>query len=828
MAELIWVGTRTGRFRDDARMDLKTKSLDAADLYRNCDLQQFDFETTAELKFLEHPLGQERALESIEMGVDIAQPGFNLFLLGAPGLGKHELVQQVLARQAKDRDARSDWCYVNNFDNPQKPEVLNLPAGMGSKLSADMESLVEDLLTSLPATFESEEYRTRRQEIEQEFQERGEQVFRELDREAADKGIAILRTPAGYTMGPVVDGRPLDPQEYAKLPEGEKQRIETTVSELQQKMQDIIRDMPLIQRELHQQIKMLNEEITRHAVEQLIAWMEQAYREQPEVMRYLDAVKQHAIRNVEAFLPSERGRQPDNIAARVAAFYEYAVNVVVDNGDAEGPPIVFEDNPTYQNLTGRVEYVSQMGTLMTNFTLIKPGALHRANGGYLIIDADKLLRRSFAWEGLKRALKSAEIKIQSLEQMLSLANTVSLEPESIPLEVKVVLSGEPILYYLLQEYDHEFGQLFKISADFARITERNAHNEKLYARLVASMQQSAGVRPLDRSGVGRLIEEASRDADDTEKLSLHVDRMRDLLNEADYWAGKRERETIAMEDVEYAIEKRDYRRDRYRELMQEQVLRGIRLIDTEGSRIGQVNALSVLQIGGYRFGQASRITATARLGRGRVLDIERESSLGGDIHSKGVMILSACLADRYAANQVLPLSASLAFEQSYGKVDGDSASVAEFCALLSALGEIPVTQSLAVTGSINQLGEIQAIGGVNEKIEGFFEVCEKRGLDGRQGVIIPAANRVHLMLRGKVREAVRQGSFHIYPVSGVDEVMQLFSGMPRGEPDSGGKYPEGSYNFLIQQRIERLQQQQKKYAQRNNAGDKSDDSGDGQ
>ena len=803
-------------------MDKETESLAAGDLYQDCDLRQFDFETTAEVESLERPLGQERALESIEMGVDMEQPGFNLFLLGDPGLGKHELVQQMLARHARQEDSRADWCYVNNFDNPQKPEVLKLPAGMGLKLRADMESLVEDLLTSLPATFESEEYRTRRQEIEQEFQDRGEQVFRELDQEAAEKGIAILRTPAGYTMGPIVDGRPIDPQEYARLSDEEKQRIEKTVSELQQKMQGIIRDMPLIQKELHQQIKTLNEEITRHAVEQLIAWMENEYRAEAQVMQYLQAVKQNAIRNVEAFLPSERTHQPDNIAARVAMYHEYAVNVIVDNSDNEGAPIVFEDNPTYQNLAGRVEYVSQMGTLVTNFTLIKPGALHRANGGYLIIDADKLLRRSFAWEGLKRALKSGEIKIQSLEQMLSLANTVSLEPESIALDVKVVLSGEPLLYYLLQEHDHEFGQLFKISADFARVTERNADNEKLYARLVASMQQDSGARPLDRGGVGRMIEEASRIADDTEKLSLHVDQTRDLLNEADYWAGKRGRESIGAEDVEYAIAKRDHRRDRYREQMQEQVLRGIRLIDTAGSRVGQVNALSVLQVGGYRFGQASRITATARLGRGGVVDIERESKLGGDIHSKGVMILSACLADRYAADQPLPLAASLAFEQSYGKVDGDSASAAEFCALLSALGGIPLRQSLSVTGSINQLGEIQAIGGVNEKIEGFFEICEKRGLDGQQGVIIPAANRVHLMLRRNVRDAVEQGKFHVYPVSSVDEVMQLLTGMRPGEVDGDGRYPEDSYNRLIQERIERLQKQQKKFARRAT----SDESGD--
>jgi lon-related putative ATP-dependent protease len=724
----------------------KPRALGVKALYRSCDPAQFDFETTAELEPLDQPLGQERAREAIEFGVDIAQPGFNLFVVGDPGLGKHALVRQILSRYAQSADSRWDWCYVNNFANPQQPKLLKLPAGMGQKLRLDMESLVEDLLTALPSSFQSEEYRNRRQEIEEELQNRQDQAFRKLDREAEEKGIIIIRTPAGYTMGPLVEGRPLDPQEYAKLSDEEKQRIEKLIAELQLRLQEIIRDLPLVQREHHQRIKALNREITQHTVEQLIAWMENSYREQPEVMEYLDAVKQSAIKDVDAFLPSEPGRETDAIASRVAEFHAYSINVIVDNTDTSGAPIVFEDNPTFQNLIGRIEYVSQMGTLITNFMLIKPGALHRANGGYLILDARKLLTHGFAWEGLKRALKSREIKIQSLEQMLSLANTVSLEPESIPFDVKVILTGEPRLYYLLRTLDNEFSQLFKVGADFARTTRRNAANMRSYARLIAAVQQDCAARPLHRAAVGRIIEEASRGAGDTEKLSLQLDDMGDLLSEANYWAGKARQDCIRLEDIERAIEKRDYRQDRYRELMHEQVMRGIRLIDTEGSRVAQVNALSVLQTGAYRFGQVSRITATARLGRSGVIDIEREARLGGEIHSKGVMILSAYLAQQYATNQSLPLAASLAFEQSYGMVDGDSASAAELCALLSALGEIPLKQSLAVTGSINQLGEVQAIGGVNEKIEGFFEICEARGLTGEQGVVIPDSNRAHLML----------------------------------------------------------------------------------
>jgi lon-related putative ATP-dependent protease len=793
-------------------MSKKLSPLDHTALYTTCDLQQLDFTTTGELEPLAQPLGQERALEAIEFAVDIEQQGFNLFVVGDPGLGKQELVQQILSQRARDTNSRWDWCYVNNFSNPQKPHVLRLPPGMGQKLRLDMESLVEDLLTSLPSSFQSDEYRNRRLEIEQELHERQEKAFRNLDRQAEEKGIIIIRTPGGYTMGPIADGKPLDQQEYAKLSAAERQRIEELIAELQQDLQAIIRDIPLVEREHHQRVKALNQEITRLTVEQLIAWIENSYRDHPQIMEYLREVKRNAIKNADAFLPAEGTHEADNIASRVAEFHAYSINVIVDNSASEGPAIVFEDNPSYQSLIGRVEYVSQMGTLITDFTLIKPGALHRANGGFLVLDAHKLLTHGFAWEGLKRALKSRELKIQSLEQMLSLVNTVSLEPEAIPVDIKVILTGEPRLYHLLRTYDNEFDQLFKVSADFARSTRRDTGSIQQYASMIAVLQRERGARPLDKASVGRVIEEASRRVDDGERLSLRLDDMRDLLSEADYWAAKADRDVIEFDDIELVIAKRQHRQDQYRELLQEQVLRGIRLIDTEGARVAQVNALSVLETAGYRFGQASRITATARLGRSGIVDIEREAKLGGEIHSKGVMILASCLADRYAANQPLPLSASLAFEQSYGMVDGDSASAAELCALLSAIGEIPLQQALAVTGSINQFGEIQAIGGVNEKIEGFFELCAARGLSGEQGVIIPAANRAQLMLHKDVRAAVKKGAFSIYPVERIEDVMQLLSGLQPGEVNSRGNYPRKSFNYLIQKRIEKLQKLQRQYA----------------
>ena len=790
----------------------KIKGLKPDDLYNHCDLSQFRFKTTADIEPLEQPLGQKRALEAIEFGVDIEEHGFNLFVHGVSGLGKQELIEQILAKRADQEPCGFDWCYVNNFDNPQKPRVLKLPAGMGQKLRKDMESLVEDLLMSLPSSFQSEEYNNRRQEIEDDLNARQDQAFRKLSEDAEKQGIDIMHAPRGYTLGPIVDGKLMDPKEYEKLPKAEKNRIEKLIADIQLNLQAMIRELPLLQREHHQRVKALNQEITEHTVEQMIAWIENNYRDQPEIIAYLAKVKKNAIENAGAFLPSDGMQGVEYASSRVQEFHEYSVNVIVDNEGNLAAPIIFEDNPTYQNLIGHVEYVSQMGALMTDFSLIKPGALHRANGGYLIIDARKLLSRIFAWEGLKRVLKAREIKIQSLEQVLSLASNVSLEPEFIEFGAKVILTGEPILYYLLNEYDEEFGQLFKVAADFSQTTERDDESLQYYARLIAAIQSRNQAKAVDKAGVGRLIEEASRVAEDGEKLSLHIEGLRDLLREANYWAGKKQRNVIGLQDIDQALEKRRFRQDKYPELLQQQVTRGIKLIDTDGSRVAQVNALSVLQVGDYRFGQPSRITATARLGRGGIIDIEREAKLGGEIHSKGVMILSAYLANRYAADQPLPLAASLVFEQSYGQVDGDSASAAELCVLLSALGNIALDQSMAVTGSMNQLGEVQAIGGVNEKIEGFFDICLARGLTSRQGVIIPATNQVHLMLRDDIRKAVADGLFSIYCAANVEDVMEVLSGQPRGKRNAGGGFSKNSFNYRVQQRIAKLQKLQKQFA----------------
>jgi len=691
-----------------------------------------------------------------------------------------------------------------------------------------MESLVEDLLTALPSSYQSEEYLNRLQKIEDEFQERHEQAFKRLNMEAEERGIAIKRTPTGYTLGPVIDDELLDQKEFIALPITEQERLKKLMTDIQIDLQRIVRDLPLVEREQYQRTKALNQEITQHTVEKLIAWIENSYVDQAEVITYLGTVKKNVIEYSADFLPTANSTDTTeitNMHSRVAEFHEYRINVIVDgalvnSSNSARVPIVFEDNPTYKNIIGRIEYISQMGTLLTDFTLIKSGALHRANGGYLIIDAHKLLNNAYAWEGLKRALKAKKIHIESLDDMLSLDNAQSLEPEAIPFKVKVILIGDPEIYFLLREYDREFSRFFKVVVDFSQQTDRNAENSQLYARLIAALQSRNCGLPLNRKSVGRIIEHASRLAGDSEKLSLQIESLEDLLHESGYWAAKKNHQTIQLEDVEKTLKKQRYRQNKYAEQMQEQIIRGIKLIDCKGDKIGQVNALSVFQVGDFAFGQASRITATARLGHSGIIDIEREVKLGGELHSKGVMILSSYLAKRYASNRPLPLAASLVFEQSYGKIDGDSASAAELCVLLSALGNIPVKQAFAVTGSINQLGEMQAIGGVNEKIEGFFAICQTRGLDGTQGVIIPASNQSHLMLHSDIRAAVTEKKFSIYSAEHVDDMMALLSGLSIGAANTEGLYPELSFNGIIQCRVEELQQLQKRYA---NQGKNVDD-----
>ncbi|WP_455206494.1 Lon protease family protein [Kaarinaea lacus] len=788
---------------------MSVNPLKVNELYHACNPDELAFSTTAELEDLGETFGQDRALEAIDFGVGIKHDGYNLFVLGSTGIGKNFVVSKELEKRAAKSAIPSDWCYVNNFTEYHKPNALQLPAGMGKVLRDDMAQLVDDLQNAIPAAFRSDEYRTRVQEINEEFDERQQSAFDKLNEDAKKRGIGILRTPTGYTLAPLRDDETISPEEFDSLPKEEQQRIEEAIRELRDELKETIRLIPVWQKEYRQQVKQLNQEVSEVTVDQLTKPLLKKYQAQENVLDYLGEVKEDVIKNVDEFRSAEEeesatllGIKPKR--GKTANYSPYHVNVLVDNSETKGAPVIYENNPTYLNLVGRIEHMSQFGTLVTDFTLIKPGAIHKANGGYLVLDARKVLMRGFAWEGLKRALSAHEIRIESLEQMLSLVSTITLEPEPIPLNIKLVLTGDRLLYYLLNEYDHEFGRLFKVAADFSEDIDRSPDNTMLYARLIASLQRREKIRDLDKSGIARVIEQCARRAEDGEKLSLHMGNLVDLLQESDYWAERDSSKIISAHHVQHAVDKQIYRRDQIRSRIQESIQRGIRMIDSDGEKIAQVNGLSVMQLGDYSFGSPSRITATARLGEGEVIDIEREVDLGGPIHSKAVMILSAYLADHYARNCPLSLSATVVFEQSYGMIEGDSASVAELCALLSAISSVPVKQSLAVTGSINQLGQVQAIGGVNEKIEGFFDVCDSRGLTGDQGVIIPKANVKHLMLRYDVVEAAQKGQFHIYPVETVEQALELLTGMAAGELDGEGNYPDNSLNGMVQQRVDEL------------------------
>jgi predicted ATP-dependent protease len=784
-------------------------------LYRPCTLDGLVFETTADLADLPGIVGQDRAREAVEFGVGVRRRGYNLFVLGPAGLGKRGLVQQMLQARAEREPAPPDWCYVNNFKQPHCPRALELPRGHGVRLRHDMEQFVEELRASIPAMFESEEYRSRAEQIDAEISERQERTFVELGQEASRENIVLLHTPAGFSLAPARNGEVITPEQYEQLPEAQRARIEAKMSELQEKLQKVIHQVQRLQKEKRARIKQLGREMTMVAVGALIEELKASYAALPEVITYFDEVQADVLESIDEFRrsPEAEGGILGLSAAEGPSFRRYQVNVIVGDGhNGSGAPVVVEDHPTYPNLLGRVEYVARFGTLVTDFALIKAGALHRANGGYLLIDAYKLLTQPFSWEGLKRALAAGEIRTESLGQTYGLVSTVALEPEPIPLNAKVVLLGERLIYYLLLAYDPEFGELFKVQADFEDEIERNAQHEALYARLIATLVKRENLLPLDRGAVARVIEQSARWSGDGERLSAQLEGLSDLLREADHRVRQGGGTLVGAEHVQQALDAKERRADRIRTRIREAILRGELLIDTDGEQVGRVNGLSVAFAGDYAFAFPTRITANTRLGEGEVIDIQREVELSGPIHSKGVMILASFLAARYSSDRPLSLGASLVFEQTYGVVEGDSASVAELCALQSSLGGFPLKQSLAVTGSVNQHGDVQPIGGVNEKIEGFFDICRARGLTGAQGVIVPAANLKHLMLRRDVVDAVAQGKFAIYSVSHVDEAAALLSGLPAGEPDGEGNYPEGSLNFHVAARLLELSLMRQAYA----------------
>ncbi len=784
-------------------------------LYTRCEFTTA-FTTTDALEDLTGMLGQARAAEAVDFALAIRAEGYNLFVMGPAGTGKRTMVMEMLEKAAAARPVPADWVYVNNFAQPHKPRAISLPPGRGKALQADMRRLIEDLLAAIPSIFESDEYRNRLEEIEQEFSEREANAFKALGEDAQREGIALLRTPSGFGLAPERNGEVLGPDEFEQLPEEEKARIRKVIETLHERLHKILRQAPQWLREKRDRVRELNREFIRLSVEHQIDELRDKYRDLPDVLDYLQAVEQDLIENADEFRKPQEGMPqvlglPVNLAP---SFRRYQVNLLVDHSSSKGAPVVAPDHPSHTALVGRVEHIEHLGALVTDFLLIKPGALHQATGGYLVLDAHRLLMQPYAWEGLKRALRSRRIRTDSVAQMLSLTSTISLEPEPIPLEVKVVLLGERLLYYLLCEYDPDFRELFKVVADFEDELPRDAANTMHYARLIATLARKEKLLPFDQSACARLVEQASREVGDAERLSTHIQGLLDLMREADFLSRQAGATAVSRAHVQAVIDARDRRSGRLRARFQDAILRGTVHIDTSGLVVGQVNGLSVIDLGDSRFAHPTRITANVRLGDGEVIDIQREVDLGGAIHSKGVLTLSSFLATRYASNLPLSLSATLTFEQTYGEVEGDSASMAELCALLSALAGLPIRQSLAVTGSVDQHGRMQAIGGVNEKIEGFFDICQARGLTGEQGVLIPQSNVKHLMLRRDVVEACAAGRFHVWPVADVDEAIELLTGTPAGAPDEQGVVPEGSVNYRVAARLIEFSSLRQTYAAR--------------
>jgi len=779
------------------------KPLPPERLYRSADLSSLSFQSTADLEPAEELAGQQRALDALAVGTRIRTPGFNLFVTGPIGMRAQRAIEQVLREAAGERRNPSDWVYVNNFNDPRKPVAIELPAGRAGEFRDAMHALVDDLKTALPAVFQSEDYQTRRGAIDQTLQSKQAEAFSALHEKAAERDIIILRTPMGFALAPAQDGKPLPPEELGALPETKRKKIQATIQELEKDLEHIVRQLPQWETERRDEVRKLNRATAQFAIGQFIDTAKSRFADIAKILAHLEAIRTDLIENVAMFVIKGEGDEGPSAHDQLdAPFDRYTVNVLVEHARPEPVvPIVEELHPTLSNLLGSIEYISQHGVLVTNFRLIKAGAIHRANGGFLLLDARSLLTEPFSWAALKRTLRQREIRIEDLGRFIGLTSTVSLEPDPIPLSVKIVLFGDRLLYYLLATFDPDVAEHFKVLADLEDDIDRTPATEAAHARMIAALARRHGLKPVDRNGTALMIEHAARLADHANKLSLVVDQLDDVLAEADFWAGKAGRAVISRADVEASIEQRIRRSARLRDRAQESILQDVALIDTSGARVGQVNGLSVAELAGFRFGRPTRITCRVRPGSGKVVDIEREVELGGPIHSKGVLILSGFLAGRYALDTPMSLFASLVFEQSYGGVEGDSASSAELYALLSAISERPLRQDLAVTGSVNQQGQIQAIGGVNEKIEGFFDICRMRGLTGAQGVLIPNANVQHLMLRREVIEACAAGKFFIYPVATIDEGIELLTGRVAGERASDGLYPPETLNRLVEDRL---------------------------
>lgn len=793
------------------------RELTPDELTHNCDPDSLGFETTADISPLIGTVGQERAVWALDFGLDIDTPGFNLYVAGRAGTGRNSSVKSSVELKAAEEPVPDEWVYVHNFDDPYRPVAYSLRPGRGQLLADDMEKLVEGCKAEIPRAFESENYEKRKSEAVDNIQKERDALLAQLRQDSSNLGFSIEMTPVGIVTVPMIDGKALNRDEYEQLPDDQKQTIKEKGSQLESLINSILARLRQLEKDAAQKVKELDREIALFAVGHLLDELRKTFAECDEIQSYLEKVQEDLVEHLEDFRSPDKKVQIPGMeemqAAMGPSFERYKVNVIVERKDQSGAPVVVENNPTYYNLVGKMEYRARLGFMTTDHNMIRAGAVQRANGGYLILQAMDVLVNPFAWDALKRTLRAREVRVENIGEQYGIIPTGTLRPEPIPIDLKVILIGSPYIYYLLHAMDDDFRKLFKVKADFDIEMDRNDRHIAQYAAFIAARVRNRELRDFHKSAVARIIEYGSRLIEDKQKLSTRFIDVADLASEANYWANRAGSDVVTADHVEKAIEQKEYRSRMIEDKVQRMIEEGTIMIDTEGEVVGQTNALSIYEMGDYSFGRPSRITARVAFGRGGILDIQRETDMSGRIHNKGVMILSGYLGGKYAVDKPLVGSITLAFEQLYEELEGDSASSTELYTILSVLANIPIKQSIAVTGSVNQKGEIQPIGGVNRKIEGFFEVCKAKGLTGDQGVMIPVQNVKHLMLKNEVRQAVSEGQFHIWPVTNVDQGIEILTDIPAGEQIEDGSYPEGTVHYLVNQRLDKLADKLKEFGQ---------------
>ncbi len=794
-------------------------------IYKVCNPDDVGCDTTQELTELETIVGQDRAIRAMQFGLGIREKGFNIFVSGMPGTGRTTAVRRYLEEVAVAKPVPSDWCYVNNFQDSYRPHALRLPPGRAIELQKGMENLTKIVFEEVRNVFESEEYAKHKEETLNRFQQRKSEIVEQVNQQAANEGFVLQATPMGVVTVPTRNGKPMNEEDFMKLAQKDKEALVQKQQKVQDALEASIRQTRSLDKDAREAVDKLDREIALYALRNWNEDMKERFQDLSDVLVYVDAVQTDLLDQVELFKASEQEETPVLPFAappKGLPLKKYAVNILVDNSKLKGAPVIVETNPTHDNLFGRIAQEARFGALVTDFTLVRSGSLHRANGGYLVLPVEDVLRNPFVWEDLSHALANTRIDIEDASEKFGFS-TKSLQPEPVPLDIKVILIGRPDIFQLLLSYEPHFHELFKVKAEFDTSMTRSEEHTREYAAFATTLCNTENLKHLERSAMARLVEHGSRLAEDQEKLSTRFGEISDVIREASYYAGVEGADLIGAQHIRKAIEERDYRSNMIQERLQEMIERGVIKIDITGKQVGQINGLSVLGLGDISFGQPSRITVSLSLGREGVVNIEREAKLSGPTHTKGVLILSGFLADRYAKDKPLSLSARLVFEQSYGGVDGDSASSTELYAILSALAELPVNQAIAVTGSVNQKGEVQAIGGANEKIEGYFEVCRAIGLTGDQGVVIPESNIDNLMLKETVLEAIKEGKFHLWSVRTIDEGIEVLTGVKAGVRQPDGKFEAGSVNARVDQRLRQMAETLQQFGKEDNHKPKETD-----